>query len=281
LKRIFIIVLFIGSIFLLYVTNVTVDKNKKVNCNYYTPLLFKDNLIKSTKYNIKNKPIAIVVPHNESIMDMTASVFSSINNYKYDTIVILSVNHQAKKGKMLLSSVDFETPLGIVYGDTESKKIIKNSLGKNIIEDDEVVEQDHAASVLMPYIKTYMPDVNVVTLLFTSKTTLNEVNHISETLNELSEEKNILLIGSVDFSHYQSYEDTVKYDEETIDLIETFNSNELKTKDGRFLDSAEAIGVILNYAKLKDINKVNILEHRIVSNIPFTNDYGSYITMYI
>ena len=98
-------------------------------------------------------------------------------------------------------------------------------------------------------------------------------------LNKLSKEKNILLVGSIDFSHYQNYNNTEKYDEETIKLIKDFNISELKVKDGKYLDSPESMGIILKYSELKGIDEVNVLEQRIVSNRPFSNDYGSYISM--
>lgn len=255
------------------------EENIKVQCKHFTQTLFDENLTKSTKYDLKQKPIAIVVPHNETIMDMTASALASVADYNYDTVIILSVNHQAKKGKMLLSSVDFETAVGTVYGDIDVKEKIKNSLGNNIIEEHEIVCEDHSASIIMPYIKTYMQNVKVVTILFTPKTTINDIKYISEILNSISKEKDILLLGSIDFSHYQTLEDIRKYDEETIELIRNFNIEELKQKDGRNLDSSESIGIILKYAKLKEIQDVNVLEHRIESNKPFSDDYGSYMVI--
>jgi len=278
MKKIIFLILFI--VILIFI-NTSKEQNVQVQCKYFTETIFENNLLKSTKHEITQKPVAIVVPHNESVMDMTASMFSSLSEYNYDTVILLSVNHQAKKGKILLSGADFITPIGTIYGDVDSKEIIKNSLGKNVMEDNQIVQEDHSASVVMPYIKTYMPNTKVVTVLFTSKASINEMNYISQTLNELSKEKNILLLGSIDFSHYQSYSDTVKYDEETIHLINNFNIEELKLKDGRNLDSSESIGIILEYAKIKELKEINILEHRIISNSPFSNDYGSYMSIYI
>ena len=275
-----IIILTILILSIVIISNIE-NVNKEINCKYFTQEIYNDNILKAQKYDVNIKPNAIIVPHNEVIMDMTASTLLSLSQYDYDTIILLSVNHKAKKNKILLSSADFITSLGCVQGNKKIKDIIKNSLGNDIIEDDEVVEDDHSASVIMPYIKTYMPNTKAVTMLFTSKVTINEVNRIAETLNNLSKTENILLIGSIDFSHYQSYIDTQKYDEETINLIEHFNIEELKIKDGKNLDSSESMSIILQYAKLKGINKINILEHRIVSNAPFSDDYGSYISMYI
>ncbi|MBQ7667766.1 MAG: AmmeMemoRadiSam system protein B [Clostridia bacterium] len=255
--------------------------NIMLSCNYYNEKLFLTNLSKASKYDVPGKVIAITVPHNECIMDMTASALETAKEYDYDSIVLLSINHKAKVGKMLLASADFNTTLGVVRGDVETKEYIKNSLIENVIEEYEIVEEDHSASVLMPYIKKYFPDTPVTTMLFTKRMTTNDIAKVSEVLYNLSQEKNILILGSMDFSHYQNYQDTAMYDEETLKLVNNFDTIELRQKDSKNLDAREALSIILEYAKLRGFNKVSTLEHRIVSNAPSSDDYGSYMVLSI
>jgi len=110
---------------------------------------------------------------------------------------------------------------------------------------------------------------------------INDVYNLACSLDKVSKEENILVLGSIDFAHYQDYETTVLQDKKTLSLIEEGNIEQLKVLHGENLDTAEAMGVIILYSKAKGVEKLRIEEERIVSNMPYSNDYGSYMSIYI
>ena len=250
----------------------------ELTCNYFTKDLFNTNILKAITYETKSKPVSAVVPHNEGIMDMTASVLKTLSCYKYDTIILLAPNHKARIGKMLISGKSWDTPIGIVEGDEEVKEDICRSIGPEIIEEEIVVQEDHSASIVIPYIKKYMPKTKVVTILLNKEMSINDVYELAKTLDEVSRNKNILLLGSIDFAHYQDYDTTVFQDKKTLALIEDKDIEQLKVLHGENLDTSEAMGTIILYSESKGAKDLRLLEERIVSNMPSSNDYGSYMS---
>lgn len=251
----------------------------ELTCNYFTEALFNNNIANAVTYETASQPIAGVFPHNEAIMDMTASVLKTASNYDYDTIVLLAPNHKASVGKILISGKNWDTPFGVLEGDSELEELIVSYFGPGIIREDTVVQEDHSASIVTPYIKKYMPDVKLVTLLVNKEMSINDVYNLADALELVSEKENILVLGSIDFAHYQDYETTVLQDKKTLSLIEEGNIEQLKVLHGENLDTAEAMGVIILYSKAKGIEKLRIEEERIVSNMPYSNDYGSYMSI--
>lgn len=252
-----------------------------LTCNYFTESIFSKNISSAQTYEITGYPVAAVFPHNEILMDMTASVIKTLSEYDYNTIILLAPNHQAKTARLLISGESWNTPVGIMEGNLKIANKIKAYFGGGIIEETDVVEEDHSASIVMPYIKKFMPHTKVVTLLLNKELSINEVISIGEILNKISKEENILVLGSIDFAHYQDYNTTVLRDNETIRLMNSFNIEQLKVLDGKNIDTSESMGAILTYAKERGIGKINIIEERIVSNSPKTNDYGSYMSIII
>ena len=73
----------------------------------------------------------------------------------------------------------------------------------------------------------------------------------AKTLSELCEEKKLLLLCSIDFSHYQSPLLAEKYDEKTIRAVEDGDLTALLQMDGKYLDSPESLVLLLELARLK------------------------------
>lgn len=272
---VFLITLFLGVIIKI---NLPRPIKPELVCNYFTRDLFDKNILKATTYETKSKPVSAVVPHNEVIMDMAASVLKTLSSYKYDTVILLAPNHKALIGKILISGKSWDTTIGIVEGDEELKEEICKSIDSKIIEEEIVVQEDHSASIIIPYIKYYMPKTKVVTILLNKETTINDIYGLAKTIEEVSENKNVLLLGSIDFAHYQDYDTTVFQDKKTLDFIENKEIEQLKTLHGENLDTSEAMGTIILYSEAKGSKGLKLLEERIVSNMPKTDDYGSYMT---
>lgn len=82
----------------------------------------------------------------------------------------------------------------------------KKLIGKNLVNIDEgVLPNDHALSSLMPFIKYYMPDTKVVPILLSKKFSKEKPRVLADNLSKLVK-KDIVLVASVDFSHYLTNE---------------------------------------------------------------------------
>jgi len=278
IKKLVIFIL-IGLIIATFFTYRNIEKTRpKLICNYFTEKLYRNNISNAKEYDVDEKPLIAVGPHNETMMDMTASVLKTVSKYDYDTVIILAPNHNAKAGSILISGKDWDTPVGRVNGNLGVKDKICEKIGSGIIEESQVVQEDHSASIVIPYVKEFIPNAKVVTLLFNKSVSINKVIKLGKVLKEVSDEENVLIFGSIDFAHNQDYETTVNRDKDTIRLIENFNVEELKVMNGLNIDTAEGMGCILTYLEEQGVNDINVNDERITSNLPESNSYGSYMT---
>jgi len=119
------------------------------------------------------------------------------------TFIILGVNHSGLGKKISFSSLDFETPLGVVKNNIELGKELLKKL--EIIGEAGIAEEphdvEHSIEVLLPFLQLNQEqDFNIIPILLKdlSYEDCRKISHvISQFLNE-----DIFLLVSSDFTHF-------------------------------------------------------------------------------
>jgi hypothetical protein len=138
---------------------------------------------------------------------------------KPQSIVILGPNHTgAGSGVSIMMSGSWRTPLGEVKIDEELSKAIRKSSG--IIDADEQAHlYEHSIEVQLPFIQHLFGSdfrfVPICMMLQDERTSIEVGNAISEA----SGRKDVLIIASTDFTHYESQSSAVKKDRKAIEKI--------------------------------------------------------------
>ncbi len=213
------------------------------------------NQAKKENQQLVYKITGAIIPHDYFQSFLIADFFSRLSVQKPKTLIILGPDHNEKgKAKSITSSYYWQSKFGLV----EPNSGIIKDLGMK--EDNEVLLSDHSAAGLMPFIKYYLPQVKVVPILLSGRTTQDEAKVLAKKLSRFLDDSTVI-VAAVDFSHYLSAEKAQKKDEETLKVIESFNYSRLFGFNNDYLDSPASIGVILMTVEEKGKTKMEVLHH--------------------
>lgn len=165
---------------------------------------------------------AVIAPHAGYMYSGMAAAHSYLrifNDGKPDHIVILGPNHYGIGARAAVCNDNWETPLGIVRFDTE--------LGSAIVEENEHASNDcvahsseHSIEVQVPFLQyTFGEDVSFVPISIKDPT-YEICESLGKTLASLAEDKDVLIIASSDFTHFESAESALKKDNQAMEYLE-------------------------------------------------------------
>ena len=267
------------------IKNNTNNTNNTIKCIHYTEYGFYEADAASAPYELKGNILAATSPHFMPVMNFTASILKTVaKEGGFDTVFVVAPNHEARGLPFTATYADFETAFGTLETDKQALDMLlhdrrlKYSLGIN----DRIVEEDHSASSQMPFIKYYLPDVQVVPLLISKSARTDELEVIAEAIHEIGKNKKIFLLCSLDFSHYEPIEKTPVYDKETESAILNEDIDQIRSFDNAHVDSPGSLYVFSRYGSYFSDRKLDLMDGVIMpeSEMNRAVGYSYYVYMY-
>ena len=116
-------------------------------------------------------------------------------------MVFVAPSHYPTAQRAVTAQSGWQTPFGVVEND---RMITETLMGGTLAAraDEDNMQLDHAVSGLIRYVKYYLPGAKVAAVLLQNRLEPERVEALAKRLLALSQEKKILLVCSVDFSHY-------------------------------------------------------------------------------
>ena len=222
--------------------------------------------------------VAGVGPHHLLAGDMIAEFYHNYAGLDFDTVVLLGPNHfLAGRGQIITSDYDWQTPFGRLEVDKALLAKLQLRVGASI--EPEVIAGDHAITSQTAFIKKTFPLAKFVPLLLSPENIPVAAENLAEALFILAREQKILLIASVDFSHYQDSQTAIQHDQASIttlqvgDLAQVYNLN---------IDSPPSIYTLLKYSQLqgKSFQLLNNSNSALLSGQADLKSTTSYVTGY-
>ncbi|MCJ7443692.1 MAG: MEMO1 family protein [Methanotrichaceae archaeon] len=170
--------------------------------------------------------IGAIVPHAGYIYSgwVGAEVYARLPT-KAVTYVIIGPNHHGLGAPLALSKDFWKTPLGIVESDVE----LADALSGSIIVDDELAHKhEHSIEVQLPFLQMQFSDFKILPIAMgmQDEETAREVGQsVASAAHKLN--KNIIVIASSDFTHYEPQEIARKVDAKLIEAILNVDVSEL------------------------------------------------------
>lgn len=155
------------------------------------------------KMSFTGRIIGIIVPHAGYMYSgpTAAAAFSQIKGEKYDTVVVVSPSHhEFFEGVSIYPGDMYETPLGRVPIDT-ALRTEALAAGRVLRPTDTGHRQEHAIEVQLPFLQYALGDFRLLPLVVGHQTR-DACFSLADTLAEVLQGKNILLVASTDLSHY-------------------------------------------------------------------------------
>jgi poly-gamma-glutamate synthesis protein (capsule biosynthesis protein) len=223
--------------------------------------------------------LAGIVPHHLLAGDMIAEFYQNLSKFDYDTVILLGPNHfDSGKGAIITSDLNWQTPFGELTVDKEALLYLSNAEPKIKIEA-LALEGEHSINSQVAFIKKTFPKAKFLPLILRSNITAFEAEKLSKALSELKNKKKILVLASVDFSHYVDSESAQKHDKKSLSVLKDMDLNLVY---GIEVDSPATIYTVMNYAKLNNAG-FDLLDNSnsaLLSAKPEIKETTSYITGY-
>jgi poly-gamma-glutamate synthesis protein (capsule biosynthesis protein) len=211
----------------------------------------------------KQDIVSGVVPHHLLAKDIIEDFFSYISSReKPETIVILCPDHF--QSGILMESNSFIT-ITVDSNDQEFNNLKVDTLlwGKLVKENkmalnNSAVIADHGVTTLLPYIKKYFPEINILPILIPADITKEQVEQLVKTIDE-SALLNTIIVASVDFSHYLPSRAADFHDIKSIQVLLNFEEEHFKNIE---VDCWQALYAARLFAKLRQKETPHIIAHK-------------------
>lgn len=214
--------------------------------------------------NLSSKSVSVlIVPHHLIARDYIENGFRQVKALN-DTagkpirrIVLIGPNHFFRgKNTVITISHDWNSDNGILESD---KDFIRSMTTKNYAsQEEDILEQDHSITALLPFIEKYFSDVSFVPLMVREPIRHDEAKKLGDFFaQEFGPET--LIITSIDFSHYLSKEIADQHDKESIEALKKLDFDFFAYKIDA--DSPQILMVISEYLRKKGSYEFVMLSH--------------------
>ena len=183
---------------------------------------------------------------------------------KPDTIIILGPNHRGfGEDVSIMVEGKWETPLGELEIDAEmAEDILRNS---KIIKNDNKAQQfEHSIEVQLPFIQyVFGKDIKFVPICMTRQD-INTDIEIAQSICSSVADKNVLIVASSDFTHYEPQESAINMDKQAINAILNFDPKRLYDmiyQQNLSMCGPGPITVMLNICEILGAKKAELLKY--------------------
>lgn len=248
------------------------DSNITLTANYFAEKEFYEGIIDANNKKSEFNGDGIyggVVPHHLLPGYILSDFFEKLSKQNPKRIILVGPNHHEAGGiAPITSSANWKTQFGELKSDYP---VVRDLIDKKVlVENDEVMVNEHSIGGILHYIKYYVPDSTVVPIILSSMTKPEEVSALAQEIEKYVDADTVV-IASVDFSHYLNSKEAAEKDVVTRGIIEEFDYENLYRLDNDYVDSPNSIGLLLNLMQKVNAIKPNILFNT-NSGILFDND---------
>jgi len=235
--------------------------------------MIDDFLGKVTPTEIRGEVVGVVCPHAGYVFSgqVAAYSYAAIKNNSYDVVCLVGPSHRMYVNEAAVySSGGFETPLGTVkISDGTASALIKSRRGFVDAAGPHMME--HSLEVQLPFLQTVLKNFEIVPILI-GDVPVSRCEELGKALADCVRGKRVLLVASSDLSHYPSYEDAVRVDNETINSWKSMNLEQVAAEEGRLLEGnvpnlsvtmcgTSAILIVMSASKALGADSVQILKY--------------------
>lgn len=159
------------------------------------------------------------------------------------TVILIGPNHDNEgRPGALTSGLPWATPFGIVQPDRERLDAL---LAAGLVTiDDAVLTTEHSVAGIMPAIAYYLPGARVVPVIIRGDASPGDAARLAAAI-AAQLDGDTVLVAAVDFSHDLVQREAERNNGVTLEALRAGDSATLFALDNRYLDSPEAIAVLM------------------------------------
>lgn len=236
----------------------------------------------------QEKLVGGIIPHHNLAYPLIGDFYREMAKMHkmdpFDVIVIISPNHYSIGTRFQVSDEDYYTYGGVVRTD---HYVVQGLLNDPLIHkaDKEVIANEHGQLVHMPYIKAFLPDIPVVSIMMGETRDNRGIDAVVTPIKNTLEDKHVLYIASIDFSHYLTLEEANRKDEKTEAIIREQEIDPMAGLSNDYIDSPSSYVLFLTLlkAQYEDHLSLDIANHTnaaVIANNPQMDETTSYFQVF-
>jgi len=185
---------------------------------------------------------AIIVPHHTVASRLAARLIGGLVEYAPETIVLLGPNHAAAGPRIATAYAAFTTYHGALRPRTDLVRALESRRLAGI--SDALFEREHSIGALAPLISRYLPDAQIVPMIFQRGASLQSAREAIGTVYSIDDD-NAVIVASIDFSHGLSPREEPARRAEILEYIEAYDWRAVLGLDDTYLDAPVVLAALL------------------------------------
>jgi len=179
---------------------------------------------------ISQTPVkALILPHAGYVYSGPIAAHGSLvlKDRHFDKVIVMAPDHRMgfRNGSVSNCSA-YRTPLGDLPVHGDAKKLLElKPLFTTVMDSD---KSEHAIEVILPFIQYHVKTFSIIPIVLGPSNVKNYKDAIISIIDG-----NTLLVASSDLSHYLTYDEAVKKDQETIQMILSSDTDALVKEENR------------------------------------------------
>jgi len=172
----------------------------------------------------KGEIVALIAPHAGYAYSggVAACAYKLLLDQPFDRVLIVAPSHRAYfQGASIYKLGGYRTPLGVVPLDGD----LVDALMHQPIPIDYVPQahsQEHSLEIQLPFLQVVLNDFKLTPIVMGDQAFENCVQ-LAESIADVCRDKKVLLLASSDLSHFHSYDEAKRLDQNLIDRVSDFD----------------------------------------------------------
>jgi len=232
---------------------------------------------------VQGEVIAVIAPHAGHVYSgpVAGYAFAAVKGMQPELVAVISPMHQPYYDPLLTSGHEaYQTPLGSIPIDQDAIQELDALLIKNLKYGITPVRQDreHSLEIELPFLqRALVGDFSLLPVMVRDQS-IQVTKALGLALAQVLETRSALLVASTDLSHFYPREVALKFDEEMLRRIESFDPLAVLQAEDKGVGMAcgrGAVATVLWAAKELGGNQVKILKYATSGDV--SGDYSQVV----
>lgn len=204
----------------------------------------------------RNDVRGVIVNHHLLAADFIADTLNRVDWSAIDRVIIISPNHfLAGRGLAISTALDWETPFGPLAVDRPAIARLAEAGLVNL--DTSILASEHGIYNILPFLRRVDPRVRIIPIAVRDGMPDYRIRRLRDRLLELMDART-LVVGSFDFSHYQTSAVADAHDEVSIEVVQRLAA---EATTGLDIDSAPGLALMLGLMRADGAEVFELLHH--------------------
>jgi AmmeMemoRadiSam system protein B len=190
---------------------------------------------------------------------MMAEFYQQFVGHDAELVIVIGPNHFGINSGLLSYEGIFETYGEDVSVDENAFNLLMET-DMFTLDENDIFSSEHSLNIQMQFLVNVMPEAKVLPILIGEAHNEQQVLALVDSLRKIISEipGNVLVIGTVDFAHFQNENTTLENDELSAKLIDEKAYDQLIQLDDSYIDSPS---VLVTVMKLLESYDMILLSH--------------------